>query len=90
MALGSVQVGLMVLVVPLRFSLPSVCGPEVPEVNLPPKKLSSTCSFDGSLKKERSHCQGDFTDRPEVKYINYCDFFFSTRSCHDPNVYIFR
>lgn len=50
-ALGSVQVGLMALVVPLRFSLPSVCGPEVPEMNLPQKSSARPVQLMLLLKK---------------------------------------
>lgn len=49
--LGSMQVGLMVLVVPLRSSLPSVCGPEVPEMNLPPKSSAQPVQLMHLFKK---------------------------------------
>lgn len=49
--LGSVQVGLMVLVVPLGSSLPSVCGPEVPEMNLPQKSSAQPIQLMQLLEK---------------------------------------
>lgn len=72
-----------------RSSVSSVCGPEVPEMNLPQKSSAQPIQLMQLLKKRGVLCQGDFTDRAEVTFINGCDFF-STRSCCDLNVYIFR